>query len=57
MKREPISDPKVLDEIQEAIEKLASNGLIVDTGRRKFSPRTGRYEIVWAAASVKGKLN
>jgi hypothetical protein len=57
MKRKPISDPKLLNEIQEAIEKLASDGLIVDTGRRRFSPRTGRYEIVWAAASVKDKLN
>ena len=57
MKRKPISDPKILDEIHETIEKLASDGLIVDTGRRRFSPRTGRYEIVWAAASVKDKLN
>jgi hypothetical protein len=57
MKREPISDLEILDEIREAIEKLASDGLIVDTGRRRFSPRTGRYEIVWTAASVKDKLN
>jgi hypothetical protein len=57
MKRKPISDPKLLNEIQEAIEKLASDGLIVDTGSRRFSPRTGRHEIVWAAASVKDKLN
>jgi hypothetical protein len=37
------------DAIEEAIRDLARQGLIVDTGHRRWSERTGRYEIVWAA--------
>jgi hypothetical protein len=37
------------DAIEQAIQDLAREGLIVDTGRRRWSARTGRYEIVWAA--------
>jgi hypothetical protein len=41
----------LLDEgIEEAIESLARKGAIVDTGRRRFSERTGCWQIVWAAA-------
>lgn len=35
--------------IQQAIQDLAREGLIVDSGRRRWSERTGRYEIVWIA--------
>jgi chromosome segregation and condensation protein ScpB len=35
--------------IEQAIQDLARRGLIVDTGRRRWSERTGRYEIVWIA--------
>ena len=38
------------DAIEETIRDLARQGLIVDTGRRRWSERTGRYEIVWAAS-------
>ena len=38
------------DAIEEAIRDLARQGLIVDTGHRRWSERTGRYEIVWAAS-------
>jgi hypothetical protein len=38
------------DAIEEAIRDLARRGLIVDTGHRRWSERTGRYEIVWAAS-------
>jgi len=35
---------RALDEVfQDAVRK----GLIVDSGRKKWSQRTGRYEIVW----------
>jgi predicted transcriptional regulator len=37
------------DEIQQAIQDLVRKGLVVDSGRRRWSARTGRYEIVWAA--------
>ena len=38
------------DAIEEAIQDLARQGLIVDTGHRRWSERTRRYEIVWAAS-------
>ena len=38
------------DAIEQAIQDLARQRLIVDTGRRRWSERTGRYEIVWAAS-------
>ena len=38
------------DAIEGAIRDLARQGLIVDTGHRRWSERTGRYEIVWAAS-------
>ena len=37
------------DEIQQAIQDLVRKGLVVDSGRRRWSERTGRYEIVWVA--------
>ena len=38
------------DAIEQAIQDLARQGLIVDTGRRRWSERSGRYETVWAAS-------
>jgi len=35
--------------IEEAIQSLAREGLIVDSGQRRWSERSGRYEIVWIA--------
>jgi hypothetical protein len=35
------------DAIQEAIDDLASKGEIVDSGLRRWSLRTGEYQIVW----------
>jgi hypothetical protein len=34
-------------EIDEALESLARDGLIEDSGERRWSNRNGRYEIVW----------
>jgi hypothetical protein len=43
-----------LDELNDAIEKaiqdLARQGLIVDTGDRRWSERTRSYQIVWAVS-------
>jgi hypothetical protein len=37
------------DEIEEAIFRLVRKGQVVDSGRRRWSERTGRYQIVWVA--------
>jgi hypothetical protein len=37
------------DAIEQAIQDLARQGLIVDTGRRRWSERTRSYQIVWVA--------
>jgi hypothetical protein len=33
--------------VEEAIQDLVRKGLVVDSGHRRWSQRTGRYEIVW----------
>jgi hypothetical protein len=33
--------------IEAAIQDLVKKGLVVDSGQRRWSQRTGRYEIVW----------
>ena len=43
-------DDDAIEAIEQAIQDLAREGLIVDSGRRRWSARTGRYEIVWAAS-------
>ena len=37
------------DAIEQAIQNLAREGLIVDTGERRWSERTRSYQIVWTA--------
>lgn len=41
---------EMYDAIDEAFQSLARDGKIVDTGCRKWSKRTGRYQIVWTKA-------
>jgi hypothetical protein len=36
-----------LDHIAPAIQELAENGFIADSGRRRWSKKSGRHEIVW----------
>jgi hypothetical protein len=43
---------EVNDAIEQAIQNLARQGLIIDTGRRRWSERTGRYEIVWGRLGI-----
>jgi hypothetical protein len=40
---------EVNDAIEQAIQNLARQGLIIDTGRRRWSERTRSYQIVWVA--------
>jgi hypothetical protein len=42
--------------IEEAIQDLVRKGLVVDSGQRRWSQRTGRYEIVWES-KVFGKTS
>jgi hypothetical protein len=38
-------DDDAIEAIEQAIQDLAREGLIVDTGQRRWSARAGRYEI------------
>jgi hypothetical protein len=45
MTRKPT--PAEIRALDEVFQKLARDGVIVDSGRKKWSHRTGRYEIIW----------
>jgi hypothetical protein len=47
----------IVERIREAFDRLASDGVIYDTGRRIFCPETGRFEIVWAEVPPVHKQN
>ena len=38
--------------IREIVEELAREGLIADSGRRRWSKRTQRYAVVWISDRV-----
>ena len=38
-----------LEAIEQALQDMAREGLIVDSGRREWNELTGRYDIVWIA--------
>jgi hypothetical protein len=42
-----LPDQEMLDAIDEALQRAVERGVIVDSGERRWSERTGRYEIVW----------
>jgi hypothetical protein len=48
------ADAEIQRLIEEAIQDLVRKGLVVDSGQRRWSQRTGRYEIVWES-TVFGK--
>ena len=55
IRKRPAAVPKEkekYEEIEQALQKLAREGQIVDTGRRRWSKRTRSYQIVWAKAEV-----
>ena len=43
----PPDDKEMLDAMDEALQRAVKEGIIVDSSERKWSDRTGRYEIVW----------
>jgi hypothetical protein len=50
------ADAEIQRLIEEAIQDLVRKGLVVDSGQRRWSQRTGRYEIVWES-TVFGKTS
>jgi hypothetical protein len=48
----PTDPAEIQRSIEEAIQKLVRMGLVVDSGQRRWSQRTGRYEIVWESKIV-----
>jgi hypothetical protein len=48
----PHTNPTKL-EIEAAFRRLASEGLIYDTGKKRWSERYQEYQIVWAAVERK----
>ena len=47
---------RLSSEIETAIQELVEEGLVADSGRRRWSERTGRYEIMWVSTEVGDKL-
>jgi hypothetical protein len=47
-KDKPIDPTETQIEIEAAMKDLVEAGILYDTGRRRWSERTGRYQIVWA---------
>ena len=43
----PADPAEIQRSFEEAIQELDRKGLVVDSGQRRWSQRTGRYEIVW----------
>ena len=48
MKNDPTDDEKY-EMIEAAVRRLAAEGRIYDTGKRRWSERTQTYQVVWAA--------
>ena len=45
-------DKDTIEAIDEAIQVLAREGKIYDAGKKRWSERTGSYQIVWAAKII-----
>jgi len=56
-KEDATDEAETMQDIELAIESLASEGLIVDSGRRRLNPRTGQFEIVWVVADISTTLH
>ena len=54
-KDRPTDPAEIQRSIEEAIQELVRKGLVVDSGQRRWSQRTGRYEIVWEYTAA-GKM-
>jgi hypothetical protein len=44
-----VDDDPIEQAIEQALQDAARKGLIVDSGRRRWSERTRSYQIVWVA--------
>jgi hypothetical protein len=53
MKDEAVDEECIEAIIDQALQELAREGRIVDSGRRAWNELIGRYEIVWVAARKK----
>jgi hypothetical protein len=51
------SDEDMYLAIDAAIQSHVKRGLVVDSGRRKWSERTGRYEVVWVRTDDSGTVH
>jgi hypothetical protein len=54
---EQFHDDVTDEQFDEALRSLAAEGLICDTGRRKWSERTRSYQIVWMRVPPKNEQN
>jgi hypothetical protein len=45
----PTDPAEIRRAIETAIQELVEQGLLVDSGERRWSQQTKRYEIVWVA--------
>src|SRR6267378_3744723 len=50
----PTDPAEIQRSIEEAIQHFVKKGWLVDSGQRRWSQRTGRYEILWES-TVFGK--
>jgi hypothetical protein len=48
----PVGPDQIDIEIGLAIQRLVEKGLVFDTGRKRWSERSGRYETVWARTGL-----
>ena len=43
---------EMVEALDQVFEEAVRKGMIVDSGKRKWSERTGRYEIIWKSKLV-----
>jgi hypothetical protein len=48
----PVGPDQIDIEINLAIQRLVEKGLVFDTGRKRWSERTCRYETIWASTGA-----
>jgi hypothetical protein len=48
---------RLLEQVREAVRRLAAEQGVYDTGRREWSEQTRRYEVVWEAIPPKNQQN
>ncbi len=51
----PLDEADRVAAIEQAFQRLARDGLIVDSGRRRLSEQTGSYQIVWVSRICRRK--